>query len=465
MAVTQTSDPADFRSQLASLDQHGRRRWLYVAMGWGRWRMARVLLASGLIAFYLAVPFLTVDGRPFLRIDLGAKRAIIAGHTFLPQDLSYVVPLVLIAVVATLLTVALVGRFFCGWLCPHNVFLEMVFRPLERLIEGPAHRAAHRDQDAIGGHQVVRKLTKYGLYLLIAGALANTMTAVFIGTEGFRYGLIVDPVTHPSALVFFGIFFGLVVFNFSWFREQTCTILCPYGRFQSVMLDPHSRIVAYDPKRGEPRGKPSDPTSGACVDCHQCVAVCPTGIDIRNGSQLECLHCTACIDACDSIMDRLQRPRGLIAYRSEQELAGQPRRLIRPRTALYATVLVALVGFAIWRISQRSDFLITHLRAGALPVTVHDQAGVAQVRQLVPLSIINRTAHERVVELSLPADLGAAISMPQPRFVVPAFGRVQVTPVIDVPRERFSEGRLDTVMSFASAGENPVTQPLTLRTP
>lgn len=465
MAITQTSDPADFRSQLASLDQHGRRKWLYVAMGWGRWRLARVLLASGLIAFYLAVPFLTVDGRPFLRIDLGAKRAVIAGHTFLPQDLSYVVPLVLIAVVATLLTVALVGRFFCGWLCPHNVFLEMVFRPLERLIEGPAHRAARRDQDGVGGHVVLRKLLKYGLYVLIAGALANTMTAVFIGTEGFRHGLIVDPVTHPSALVFFAIFFVLIIFNFSWFREQTCTILCPYGRFQSVMLDPHSRVVAYDHKRGEPRGKPSDPASGACVDCRQCVAVCPTGIDIRNGNQLECLHCTACIDACDTVMDRLARPRGLIAYRSESELGGKPRRLIRPRTVLYSAVLVVLMVFAGWRIGQRGDLLITPLRSGALPVAVHDNTGAPQVRQLVPMSIINRTAEERLIELALPADLGAAISLPQPRIVVPPFGRVQVTPVIDVPREHFTQGRLDTVMTFASAGETPVTQPLTLRTP
>jgi cytochrome c oxidase accessory protein FixG len=465
MAHTQTSDSADFRSQLASIDRHGNRKWLYVALGWGRWRRARVALSTLLIAFYLAIPFLTVDGRPFLRLDLGAKRAIIAGHTFLPQDLSYVVPLVLIAVVGTLLTVSLVGRFFCGWLCPHSVFLEMVFRPIERLVEGPAHRAARRDQDGAGADFAVRKLLKYGLYVLIAGALANTMTAVFIGTEGFRYGLIADPVTHPSALVFFSVFFSLILFNFSWFREQTCTILCPYGRFQSVMLDPHSRIVAYDPKRGEPRGKPSDAANGACVDCRQCIAVCPTGIDIRNGSQLECLHCTACMDACDTVMDKLARPRGLIAYRSERELAGRPSRLIRPRTLLYGVVLSALIVFAVWRIGGRGDLLITILRSPALPVTVHDNHGDEQVRQLVPLSIINRTDSQRTVRLTLPADLSATISLPQPEIALAPYARVQVTPVIDVPKRLFTQGRLATTLTFAGVDGKPLTYPLTLRTP
>ena len=465
MAETRTPDPADFRSQPASLDQRGYRKWLYVAIVGGRWRMLRTGLALILIAFYLALPFLTVDGKPFLRLDLGAKRAVIAGQTFLPQDLSYLVPLVLIALVGTLLMVSLVGRFFCGWLCPHNVFLEMVFRPLERLIEGPAHRAARRDQDGQGADHLLRKMAKYGLYVLIAGALANTMTAVFIGTQGFRYGLIVDPVTHPSALLCFATFFALMLFDFAWFREQTCTLLCPYGRFQSVMLDPHSRIVAYDPRRGEPRGKPSDPASGACVDCRQCITVCPTGIDIRNGSQLECLHCTACIDACDQVMDRLDRPRGLIAYRSERELAGKPGQLIRPRTALYALVLLALGTVAFWRIAGRSDLLITLLRSGTLPVTVHDGQGHEQIRQLVPLSLINRTGRERVIELSLPAGLGASISLPQPRIALAAYGRVELTPVIDVPRQLFTQDRLDTVLTFTSDGDAPVAQLLTLRTP
>jgi cytochrome c oxidase accessory protein FixG len=465
MAHTQTSDSADFRSQLASLDRHGNRKWLYVALAWGRWRRARIALSTLLITFYLAIPFLSVDGRPFLRLDLGAKRAIIAGHTFVPQDLSYLVPLVLIAVVGTLLTVSLVGRFFCGWLCPHSVFLEMVFRPIERLVEGPAHRAARRDQDGAGADYAVRKLFKYGLFVLIAGVLANTMTAVFIGTEGFRYGLIADPVTHPSALVFFSVFFAVILFNFSWFREQTCTILCPYGRFQSVMLDPHSRIVAYDPKRGEPRGKPSDAANGACVDCRQCIAVCPTGIDIRNGSQLECLHCTACMDACDTVMDKLARPRGLIAYRSERELAGQPSRLIRPRTLLYGVVLTALIVFAVYRISGRGDLLITLLRSPALPVTVHDNHGDEQVRQLVPLSIINRTDTQRTVRLALPTDLAATISLPQPEIALAPYARVQVTPVIDVPKRLFTQGRLATTLTFTGVDGTPLTYPLTLRTP
>jgi polyferredoxin len=193
--------------------------------------------------------------------------------------------------------------------------------------------------------------------------------------------------------------------------------------------------------------------------------VCPTGIDIRNGSQLECLHCTACVDACDSVMDKLARPRGLIAYRSERELAGKPSRLLRPRTVLYGVVLIALVTFATWRISGRGDLLITQLRAAALPVTVHDEHGGELVRQLVPLSIINRTDQPRTVRLSLPGELSATISLPQPDIALAPYARVQVTPVIDVPKRLFTQGRLATALTFASTDAAPVIQPLTLRTP
>ncbi|MBA3938043.1 MAG: 4Fe-4S binding protein, partial [Planctomycetes bacterium] len=249
------SRPDDFRSVLASVDSQGRRQWLYVHAIGGVWRRRRALVAVVLIGFFLALPHVTVGGMPALLIDIPQRRFTIAGHIFWPQDFIYLLLFVLIAIVATALTVALVGRFFCGWLCPHNVFLEMVYRPLERLAEGVAVKRRRRDQDGGDASRVVRKAVKWVAFLAVTVVLANTMTALFTGVEAFRWGFVLDVAAHPDAAIFWALFAGAVLFNFAWFREQTCTIVCPYGRLQSAMLDPHSLVPAYDPRRGEPRGK------------------------------------------------------------------------------------------------------------------------------------------------------------------------------------------------------------------
>jgi cytochrome c oxidase accessory protein FixG len=454
------SNAGDFRSVLYTVDRQGRRKWIYAHIVQGAWRRWRQWLSVLLIGFYLALPFLTVGGRPFLRFDLPRRQFWIAGQVFWPQDFNYFLLLFLIGVVGTLLAVALLGRVYCGWLCPHNVFLEMVFRPIERLVQGDAFTRARKDREGRGG---AGRVLTFALFVLVSGALANTATALFVGTEAFAWGLVVDPAAHPAAALFFAFAFVLILFNFSWFREQTCTIVCPYGRLQSVMLDPHSLVVGYDQRRGEPRGRLGT-TSGDCIDCKLCVAVCPTGIDIRNGNQLECIHCSGCIDACDAVMTKLGKPTGLVRYTSEIELAGGRRLRIRPRTMIYALVATALIGVATWRILHREDIVATMLRPSSMPVFA-DNAGVQMVRQPVSFSLVNKTASEHRLTPSLPAHPDARIYLQQPVVVVPPNQRVELTPTIDLPAAAFGPGDLRTTLLFVREDGQRLELPILLRRP
>lgn len=450
MASTVPSGPSDYKSVLATVDQGGRRKWVEARIVWGRWRRLRYLLAVPLIAFYCAIPFVRIGGNPAFQIDLAARKLWIAGVAFWPQDLSYFVILVLLGIVGTLLTVAWLGRVFCGWFCPHNVFLEMLFRPVEHaLLGGPGNPAKTAWW---------RGALMWAVFGLIAGGLANAGTAIFIGADAFRHYLLLDWAAHPFATGFWAVLFGIILFNFGWFREQTCTIVCPYGRFQTAMLDPHTLAVVYDAKRGEPRGhlhrtgdqRPaaSDPQPAAsgqfgdCIDCKLCVRVCPTGIDIRNGNQLECLHCTACIDACDTIMDKVGRPRGLVRFASEEQLAGRKRQVFRPRNILYALVIIVLSSLLAWRLMGRTDVLVAALTQTAVPVREADPDGRDCVRAVLPLSLVNRAGEALQAGITLPG-LDARVVLPQAVITLAPGQRTTAMPIVYIPAGRFAGRHLD----------------------
>jgi cytochrome c oxidase accessory protein FixG len=451
------SGPEDFRSVLASVQQDGRRTWVGARIVWGRWRTFRMALAVPLIAFYCAIPFVSVGGRPALQLDITARKFYVAGVAFWPQDLSYFVILALLGIVGTLLTVALLGRVFCGWFCPHNVFLEMLFRPVEHFILGGP-----------GSPQKTpwwRAALMWAVFGIIAGGLANAGTAIFVGAEAFRHHLLLDWAAHPYATVFWGVLFGCLLFNFGWFREQTCTIVCPYGRFQTAMLDPHTLTVAYDAKRGEPRGhlaasetKPAVevPKLGDCIDCGLCVRVCPTGIDIRNGNQLECIHCAACIDACDGIMDRIGRPHGLVRYAAEIQLAGEKRRIVRPRTVLYACVCIVLVSLLVWRLHGRSEVLISPLRQTSVPVREVDADGRDCVRAALPISLVSRSEVPLHIRILLDDALQARVILPQPMVELPPGERVITTPIVYIPHDRFVGRHLNVQIRMVTEDGRPL---------
>jgi cytochrome c oxidase accessory protein FixG len=389
--------PLSTQRVLSTLNQDGTRHWLRPRLARGRFLRRRRMVAWALIALFVALPFLSVGGRPAFLIDLVARELVIVGAVFRPSDAVVLLLLGLTIVLAVFVVTALFGRVWCGWGCPQTVYLEMVFRPIERWLEGTPAQASRLPR------LHPRRLAKWTIYAALAFAVANVFLAYFVGIARLRTWVIASPLDHLAGfMVVMGVTL-LMLINFGWFREQTCIVACPYGRLQSVLLDRQSLIVGYDAARGEPRVKPKKRMPvigerGDCVDCSACVAVCPTGIDIRDGLQMECIGCAQCIDACDAVMDKLQRPRHLIGYTSQDQLAGKPRRLLRPRMIVYPSLLAIVGSLLVWSIVARAPAEVTTLRNdGPSFIVLPDGRIASQVR----LKIENETAelHRYVVSL------------------------------------------------------------------
>lgn len=460
-----------FRSVLASVDRQGKRRRLAVRIIGGSWRKRRQVLAVVLVLFYLGAPFVSINGAPLIQIDIAARRFWLFGQVFWPQDFFYFLLFFLTFIVTTIAAVATLGRVFCGWLCPHNVFLELVYRPLERLILGPAERRARLNQQRSPGERQLRSLLKTVVFLAVSAVLANAATALFVGTSGFisvfGWPIIVNPVDHPAAAVFFVIFMTACMLDFALLREQVCTVVCPYGRLQSAMLDRESLQVLYHEQRGEPRGKKGK-VEGDCVDCGMCVQVCPTGIDIRNGVQLECINCMACIDACNSVMSKLKREPNLIRFSSESaDQDGRRHRILRPRSALYALVLVVLLSATTIALSLREPVRVKRLRAATAEATV-DGTGRAVLDQPVSFAILNQSAQPIEVRFALAGTAEAQV-LPSKTWPVASDARLQDELNVVVPAAAFDGLRLETELVATWRDHNGTEReqrlPVTLRRP
>ena len=346
-----TNQPPD--RVLATLNADGSRRWLRPRLSGGRFLTARRAVAYALIVLFTVVPYLSIGGTPLLRLDIANRRFAFFGHTFLPTDTALMALVFMCIFFSIFLVTALFGRVWCGWACPQTVYMEFVYRPIERLFEGGPGR-----KRLVGGPAGVRKAAKYATYFLVSLFLAHTFLAYFVDPRDLVRWVVGSPFDHPAAFLIVAATTALMMFDFCFFREQTCLVACPYGRIQAAMLDRHSLIVTYDERRGEPRGKPKRrraaeaepadvslkvvPDNGDCIDCTLCVQTCPTGIDIRDGLQMECIGCAQCIDACDAVMEKIGKPRGLIRYSSQAILDGKAKSIVRPRLFVYPTLLVVL---------------------------------------------------------------------------------------------------------------------------
>ncbi|MFA6289412.1 MAG: cytochrome c oxidase accessory protein CcoG [Opitutaceae bacterium] len=365
------------RDSVTTIRADGSRFFLHPADVRGRFTFLRRWSGWFLIAIYLALPWIPVGGYPAVFLDVAERRFHLFGLTLAFQDTWLLFFGISGLGFALFLVTALLGRVWCGWACPQTVFLEHVFRRVERWIEGDAIARRQLDAAPWTAGKIVRRGFKQAVFIACAAVIAHLLLAYFVSIPNLWAMMNASPGEHWAAFVFIAVFSMALYFNFAWFREQLCIVICPYGRLQSALIDDHSMVIGYDAKRGEPRGKvhASAPAQsnllgysvpdavGACIDCNRCVQVCPTGIDIRQGLQIECIGCAACIDACDEVMDKVKRPRGLVRYASMAAFAGGVTRWLRPRTMVYAVLLFAGAGVATWALStvRPANFGVTRM--------------------------------------------------------------------------------------------------------
>lgn len=417
----------------SSLRADGTREVVHPADVRGRFAKARRAVFILLIAIWAGLPWVKINGNPAVFLDIKSRKFFLFGATFNAQDLWLLFFLVTGLGFGLVYLTAVAGRVFCGWACPQTVFLEGIFRPIERWIEGPREARIRRNAGKWTRDKVVRKVAKHALYVLAALFVSHVFLSYFVSLPGLFRMVQGPPTEHWEAFAWMMGASAVFYFDFAHFREQTCIGICPYGRMQSVLMDEHSLVVGYDVGRGEPRGKLSEKDKGDCIDCKRCVVVCPTGIDIRNGLQLDCIACTACIDACDEIMDKVKRPRGLIRYDSLAGLAGQKRRLVRPRTlVLTALLFVGAIVFA-FAVSKRSDFEANLLRLPGAPYVVED--GV--LRNAFQIHLVNKRAEPVVFIIEPEAHSAAQIVVPMKEVKLDSLASTYVPIFVTMPEEAF----------------------------
>jgi len=395
-----------FRDSIATIDKEGKRNWIYALQPKGKLYNARTVLSIFYLIVFFSLPFVRVNGNPFFLFNVLERRFIFFGVTFWPQDFFIFGIGMLTFVLFVVLFTVVFGRVFCGWACPQTIFMEMVFRRIEYWIDGDAAKQRMLKNAPYNREKIIKRTSKHLIFFIVAFIIANTFLAYVIGTEDL-FKIMSEPLSmHIGGFIALIIFTGIFYAVYAWFREQVCLIVCPYGRLQGVMTDKNSILVAYDYLRGEPRGKyrkTGREDKGDCIDCDQCVKVCPVGIDIRNGTQMECTNCTACIDACDFMMEKVGSPKGLIRYASEDGIAKRQKLRITPRIIAYSCVLVALMGILAVLLATRKDVDTTILRT---PGMLFQKQDSNMISNLYNVRLLNKTHLSMPVTLKLESGVG-----------------------------------------------------------
>ncbi len=443
---------AYFRDKLTTVDEQGKRVWLYPKKPKGRYFNKRRILAVVLLAFLYAGPFIKVHGQPLLLFNIFERKFILFGTVFWPQDFHLIVLMLITLILFVVLFTVIFGRLFCGWICPQTIFMEFVFRRIEYLIEGDSAAQRRLAKQPWNFEKVWKKTLKHLVFYAIAFITANTFLAYIIGIDQLMVYIKEGPLQHLPGFIGLLIFSGVFYFIFAFFREQVCTIACPYGRLQSVLIDPKTLIVAYDYKRGEPRGplsKAKEGNLGDCVDCNACVVVCPTGIDIRNGTQLECINCTACIDACDATMEKVNRPKGLIRYDSEEGIETGKHHIFNTRSIAYSLVLTALLVFVGFLFAMRGDYEITILRARG---SMYQEYGKDSLSNIYNYNIVNKSRHDIHVNMKLLSPAGT-IHFIGGKLTVPMGEAANGTFLVVLPKKEMHSSEIPLVIGLFHNGK------------
>jgi cytochrome c oxidase accessory protein FixG len=409
------------------------------------------------LAIFFAGPFITWHGKPLMLFNIFERKFILFGQIFWPQDFFLLAITLITFFVFVILFTVVFGRIWCGWACPQTLFMEMVFRKIEYWIEGDANQQRRLNNLPWTLGKIFKKAVKQFVFLLISVLIAHVAMSYLIGIEEVKKIVLQPPADHLAG------FIGLVVFTFifygvfAWFREQACTVVCPYGRLQSVLLVKNSIVVAYDWLRGEPRGKLKKDQrkitekQGDCIDCKLCVHVCPTGIDIRNGTQLECVNCTACIDACDEVVVKIEKPKGLIRYSSFNAIQQGKQKLITPRVIGYSVVLTALIIVLGYFIFTRADIETTILK---VPGTLYTKTDDGLITNLYSIEFVNKTLEDVPLTLKVELPANAVLTkIGDPNIEVPKESLLKGMIMVKLPEESLSGLKTTVVIGIYQNGK------------
>jgi len=433
----------EFRNTIATVDESGKRIWIYPKKPFGSLHTWRVIVTIVLLSLLLGGPFLKINGQPALLLNFFERKFVILGQAFWPQDLVLLAVVLITFFVFIILFTVVFGRVWCGWMCPQTLFMEMVFRKIEYLIEGDAPAQRRLAKAPMSLEKFYKKTLKHSIFLAISIVIAHTVLAYMIGIEQTIAIINQSPSKNLAGfialVVFTIIFYGV----YAKFREQACIAVCPYGRLQGVLLTKESIVVAYDWLRGEPRGKlkknPEEIShAGDCVDCHLCVHVCPTGIDIRNGTQLECVNCTACIDACDDVMLKIGKPKGLIRFASYNSIKEGVQKIITGRVIGYSIILVILLGVLGFALMTRSDVETTVLK---VPGTLYQREN-GYITNLYNVEFVNKTFSDINIQLRIESPgYAALVNVAGKPVSVPAEGFLKGVYFIKIPEDYVTNAR------------------------
>lgn len=435
-------DVAPPEELLYSLSADGKRKFMHPVVRRGRYWHIRRRIAYALMVAFVALPLIPVGGYPAVWLDITSRRFHVFGATFHPTDNLLLAAFGFGVIVTVFFVGSTFGRMWCGFACPQTVYLEFLFRPIESWIEGGPTNQRHLNKAPWDAKKIAIKAAKWLLWTAVALAMSSTFVAYFTGWTPLLRGLAEQPSAWTAPLATMIALTFLIVFDFGWFRDQMCTIACPYGRLQNAIADPDTILVAYDSERGEPRMRPRLQTPGVvagdCVDCGACVAACPTGTDIRRGLQVECIGTAQCVDACDEVMLKLGRPTGLIRFTSEREQQGGTRHLWRARNLVYLALLtIAWTTLAVL-IFTRADALVEIVRGGREPYRLLTSGDVANQQRIRFTNQLDELQRFTITVLE-PAD--ASLVLSESPVDVGAEQVSTVNAVTTVPRNRFTDGQ------------------------
>lgn len=399
----QVIEAETFRDSVGTMDVSGKRKWVYPRKPKGTYTNYRTLVAWILLAIFFALPFIRINGNPIILLNLVDRQFFIAGQAFYPQDFFILALGAITSIVFIILFTVVFGRIFCGWICPQTIFLEMIFRKIDYLIEGDRNKQMKLDRQEWNAEKIWKRSLKWFIFIIISLVITHWMFMYIVGYQEVFDMVSEGPFNNFTSFLVMILFTAAFYFTFAWFREQVCTLVCPYGRLQGVLIDKQTINVYYDFKRGENRGKwrkgedRREHGKGDCIDCNQCVVVCPTGIDIRDGQQLECVNCTACIDACDEVMVKVGLPKGLIRYATEDEIEKEQHFKFTGRMKAYSVVLLVLVGFLGFLLSNRGSMEAKFIKPAGSSFFVRD----GQINNTYNYTFLNKSSKDQIVTIKV----------------------------------------------------------------